>query len=223
MTLNQILTIFCTIQLNTFTIAQNNTFPTNHIPKGYTIFDKLSADFNHDGLKDSLFIMKGTSKEAFLPNQFDKIVDRNRRGLLIFLNKGDKWELPLKNLDCFASENENGGVYFAPELSVEPSMHKINIKYWHGRYGFWEYTFRYADKDFELIRFYAAESTSGGSAFYRTTEIDFINGKKHINNNVSESPHAGNEVFETVIEEYKVGERFRLSEIEDFGELYFYD
>jgi hypothetical protein len=71
----------------------------------------------------------------------------------------------LENRQCFESENEDGGVYFPPELWVEIKKGNLYIHYGHGRYGWWEYTFRYRNSDFELIGyddedFYSRMATS---------------------------------------------------------------
>ena len=80
-----------------------------------------------------------------------ELLDRNRRGIMIFFRDGDDYKLVLENRQCFESENEDGGVYFAPELDVGVRKGNLYVHYGHGRYGWWQYTFRYRNSDFELI------------------------------------------------------------------------
>ena len=37
------------------------------------------------------------------------------------------------------SLNEDGGVYYPPELAVEIKIAELKFLYGHGRYGYWEY------------------------------------------------------------------------------------
>ena len=89
---------------------------TDFIPKGYKLFEKISGDLNKDGLEDCVLIIKATRKDGFVKNSFDKVVDRNRRGIIILFTEKDGYKLASKNYNCFSSENEEGGVYYAPEL-----------------------------------------------------------------------------------------------------------
>ena len=186
------------------------------IPDGYKIFSKHSYDLNGDNLKDSIFIIKGTQMNRMVENRFGNKVDRNKRGILIFFKTNDGYNLITQNLDCFSSENEDGGVYFPPELSIEPTGGNIKFHYSHGRYGYWYYSFSYINSDFELLTYYSAQSTSGSTAYYQTVEIDLKNQKKYVNVNVNESDLDGKEIYETTIENCPIKESYKLSEIEDF-------
>ena len=44
------------------------------------------------------------------------MVDRNRRGLVILETLNQGYRLLLDHRECFESENEDGGVYYAPTL-----------------------------------------------------------------------------------------------------------
>ena len=47
----------------------------------------------------------------------------------------EDYVLATKNYDCFSSENEDGGVYFAPELDISIEKGNLYVHYGHGRYG----------------------------------------------------------------------------------------
>ena len=134
--------------------------PEDFIPKGYVPFDTIKGDFNKDGLEDYILIIKGTDKSKVIQHEYRGELDRNRRGIIALLNKNNGYVLAAKNYDCFSSENEDGGVYYAPELDFEIRDGKLYINYAHGRYGYWQYTFRYQNSDFELIG-YDASSNRG--------------------------------------------------------------
>ena len=50
---------------------------------------------------------------------------------------------------------KKGGNYYAPELWVEERKGNLYLRYCHGRYGYWEYCFRYQGSDFMLIGYEA--------------------------------------------------------------------
>ena len=92
---------------------------TDFIPKGYKLFEKISGDLNKDGLDDCVLIIKATRKDGFERDYEGKLIDRNRRGIIILFTEKDGYKLASKNYNCFSSENEDGGNYFSPELWVE--------------------------------------------------------------------------------------------------------
>jgi hypothetical protein len=147
--------------------------PSDFISSSYRLFDKIEGDLNNDGLTDCVMIIKGTNTENWTPDEWGKKkVDRNRRGIIIIFNKGDHFELALKNLNCFSSENEYGGVYMPPRLSVNIENGNLYIGYYHGRYGWWQYTFRLQNSDFELIGY---DSESGrNSMLEQKTSINYL-------------------------------------------------
>ncbi len=197
--------------------------PSDFIPRGFILFkqdgnEKIICDFNKDGLSDVALIVKGTDKIYFEKNQFGVEVDKNRRGIIILINKGNYYELAVKNYDCFSSENEDGGVYYAPELYVEFKNSNLFISWHHGRYGYWKYTFRYQNRDFELIGY--DESSNRGPIIESETSINFLTGvlinRKNIN---SDADQDTDEIFEETKKDIEVKELIRLSEILKFDEL----
>lgn len=191
-----------------------------NIPNGYKLLKKITGDLNGDGLDDHVLIIKATEKEKIVTNRFDEEVDRNRRGILIYLTNNDETFLATKNLNCFSSENEDGGVYFPPELTIEIENEKLSVHYGHGRYGYWKYTFRLHNSDFELIGYDSSDNY--GPVVNRETSINFLTKKKLTKVNVNQSTEeSGDEVFEDTWEDLEVGQLLKLSEIKDFDELDF--
>lgn len=169
-------------------------------------------------MDDHVLIIKASEKENIVTNRFDEEVDRNRRGILVYLTNADEAVLTTKNLNCFSSENEDGGVYFPPQLSIDIEKGKLFVHYSHGRYGYWKYTFRYQNSDFELIGF--DSSTNYGPIVNRETSINFLTKKKLVRENVSQNAEvSGEEIFEETWEDIEIQELYMLSEIKDFDEL----
>ena len=187
------------------------------IPDGYKIFEEIHGDLNNDQIEDCIVIIKGTNKENFVVDEYRGELDRNRRGIIVLLKKGQNYVLAAKNYDCFSSENEEGGAYYAPELSVEIKKGKIYVHYAHGRYGFWSYTFRIKNNDFDLIGY--DSSNNFGPRVDSEISINFLTKKKITKTNTNPEGEGGDEVFEEVIENIILKNPIKLSEIKDFDEL----
>ncbi|MFC6095118.1 hypothetical protein ACFPVY_00535 [Flavobacterium qiangtangense] len=187
------------------------------IPEGYKIFEEIHGDLNNDQIEDCVVIIKRTNKENFVVDEYRGELDRNRRGIIVLLKKGQNYVLASKNYDCFSSENEEGGAYYAPELSVEIKKGKIYVHYAHGRYGFWSYTFRIKNNDFDLIGY--DSSNNFGPRVDSEISINFLTKKKITKTNTNPEGEGGDEVFEEVIENIKLKKPLKLSEIKDFDEL----
>ena len=198
---------------------------TDFIPKGYKLFEKISGDLNKDGLEDCVLIIKATRKDGFVKNSFDKVVDRNRRGIIILFTEKDGYKLASKNYNCFSSENEEGGVYYAPELWVEERKGNLYLRYCHGRYGYWEYCFRYQGSDFMLIGYEATYNR--GPLVLGKTSINFLTGVEYDDENInadkfdadSDDDPVDDEVFKRTVVKLKKKPLMKLSEIEDFDDL----
>ena len=200
---------------------------TDFIPKGYKLFEKISGDLNKDGLEDCVLIIKATRKDGFVKNSFDKVVDRNRRGIIILFTEKNGYKLASKNYNCFSSENEDGGNYFSPELWVEERKGNLYLRYCHGRYGYWEYCFRYQGSDFMLIGFEASHDR--GPVVLFKTSINFLTGIVYDDENINADKYDADsdddseidEVFKRTVVKLKKKPLMKLSEIEDFDELRF--
>jgi len=201
---------------STLVNAQNGSIE-ELMPNGFELFEEYGGDFNEDGLEDCILIIKDTKQENIITNRFGKKVDRNRRGLIVLLNMGDEYELILKNLDCFSSENEDGGVYYPPELSIETKNRILKIHYAHGRYGYWEYIFRYDASDFNLIG-YESSDNYGPIVNYKIS-INFLSKKKQVLENLNRNTLDEEENFKETWENIEIEALIKLSKIQDFGEL----
>ncbi len=217
--INKSLPLLLSLLSHLFAISQNQPESlTQSLPDGYSIFDKIVGDLNGDGVDDHVLIIKASEKENIVINRFDEEVDRNRRGILVYLTNADEAVLTTKNLNCFSSESEDGGVYFPPQLSIDIEKGKLFVHYSHGRYGYWKYTFRYQNSDFELIGF--DSSTNYGPIINRKTSINFLTKKKLVRENVNQNAEVpGEEIFEETWEDIEIQKLYLLSEIKDFDEL----
>ena len=195
----------------------------DRVPDGYTIFEQITGDLNKDGIDDLVFILKGTRSDMVVYDDvLDGRFDRNKRGVMVFLRENHGWRLVVQNLDCFLSENENGGVYFAPELSVYIQNGNLYFHYFHGRYGDWKYTFRVNDleNDLELIGYDSTENR--GPIILKDTSINFLTKKRLDRVNVDDNPDPEDTfVFEEYWSDVPQSSLLLLSEIEDFEVLFF--
>lgn len=196
--------------------------PIDFVPSGYVLFEKVYGDLNKDGIEDCVLIIKGTDKSKIVSDRNRGNLDRNRRGIIILLNKSNQYEISVKNYDCFFSENEDGGVYYPPELSVNIKKGNLYIHFAHGRYGHWQYTFRYQNSNFELIGY--DQSNNYGPIINSEISINFLTRKKQTKENTNTDPdhESGEEIFKTSLVNIKVDKLINLSNIKNFDELDMY-
>jgi hypothetical protein len=220
--MKQLLTFFITtLTLAFFGQTEQKQNPTDFLPKGYVVYEKLMGDLNKDKIDDCVLVIKGTDTSKIITDEYRGKLDRNRRGIIIlFKKKGGQYNLAAKNYDCFSSENEDGGVYFAPELSVEINKGNLYFHYGHGRYGYWKYTFRFQSSDFELIGYDASDNR--GPVINSETSINFSTKIKQTKVNTNENADSGEEVFKTTTSKIKIDKLLRLSRIKDIDELEMY-
>lgn len=186
------------------------------IPKGFVLSSTSIGDLNKDGVDDKVLLVKGTDKGAFVKNEYGELVDRNRRGIIVLFKKDNQYEQVLKNLNCFSSENEDGGVYYAPELSLEIGKGNLYVNYAHGRYGYWKYTFRYRKGDFYLIGY---DNSEGGAVVEKETSINFLSKKKQVKVNTNSSAEGGDEEFTETWTNIVISQLIKLREVKDFDVL----
>lgn len=202
--------------------------PLDFIPKGYVLhtsdggmfgegWNELKGDLNNDGREDRILIIKGTDKSKVVTVEFRGKLDRNRRGIIVLINKGDYYELAFKNYDCFSSENEDGGVYSPPELGFEIKKGNVIISENHGRYGNWKYTFKLKNSDLVLIGYDEIENY--GPVVVREISINFLSKKKLERVNINAHKDDGEEIFEETWKPINVARLIKLSEIMDLTEL----
>ena len=70
--------------------------PSDYLPKGYVIFEKIIGDLNKDGIEDCVLIIKGTDTSKIITDEYRGKLDRNRRGIIVLFNKKDHYELAVK-------------------------------------------------------------------------------------------------------------------------------
>ena len=207
----------CSVETGRSNTTQENLI-TRFIPNNYVLAEKVEGDLNGDKIKDYILIIKATKNSAIVRSDSGKAIDRNRRGIVIALSGNGKHQVTLENADCFASENEDGGVYYAPELFIETKNGNLRINFLHGRYGFWSYTFRLQNSDFELIGFDSSENR--GPVVLRTTSINFSTKKMQIKENTNQkSEEEGDEKFKTTWKNLPPMKMVKLSKISDFEML----
>lgn len=198
-------------------VAKN---PADFVSKDLIIFDKISGDLNNDGQDDCILITKGTDSNRVVLDEYFGEMDRNRRGIVVLFKDGNNYELVTKNDNCFSSENEDGGVYFPPELSVEVKKGKLFVNYAHGRYGSWKYTFRHQDNDFKLIGY--DQTDTQGPIMHYSYSYNFLTKKKQTKENINfYSEHPEDEDIKETWEDLKKSELISLSAIKDFDDLDF--
>lgn len=91
------------------------------------------------------------------------------------------------------------------------------MHYGHGRYGYWTYTFRLKNNDFELIGYDSSDNF--GPRIDSETSINYLTKKKVTKTNTNQEGEGGDEVFEEKTEKIKVNKLVQLSKIKDFDEL----
>jgi hypothetical protein len=189
------------------------------VPPGYVVVETIRGDLNKDLQEDEVLIIKATNKKNFVKHEYRGLLDRNRRGLIVALKKGDRYELALENRSCFSSENEDGGVYFPPELHIWVEKGNLRLHYAHGRYGSWTYLFRYQNADFELIGYDSSENS--GPVVDRAVSINFLTKQMLIreNTNSVEMRALGKNQFKETSTTFVFPKLIQLQSVLDFDEL----
>lgn len=191
--------------------------PSDFLPEGYVIYETHFTDLNNDEQDDCILIIKDTNPEGIVINRFDKKVDRNRRGVIILFKTEEGYQLVDKNYHCFTSENEDGGVYYAPQLSVETDKGDIILHYEHGRYGFWNYRFRFIESNYKLIEYNSV--SSNGPVTDSETTINFLTKTQVFKKNINEDGEGNDEIFKETKTSISIDELLNLSDIKAFDEL----
>jgi len=129
----------------------------------------------------------------------------------------DNLGLLIQALQDDFSENEDGGVYFAPELvpSIEKGLLKLH--YAHGRYGYWAYQFRLEGRDMRLIGYDSSDNF--GPYVNSETSVNFLTAKKLVRENLNKAPDSDPKFKETW-SKVNVAPMY-LSTIQDIDDLSF--
>jgi hypothetical protein len=187
------------------------------IPGGYVVTDTIYGDLNKDNQNDVVLLIKNIDPSNVVIDQYRGELDRNRRGVIVAIRNKNVYELAVKNVRCFSSENEDGGVYFAPELNISIDKGSLYFHYMHGRYGYWRYNFRYHGTDFELIGYDKSENR--GPVVEKAVSINFLTNKMVIKRNVNQYAEFEDEVFKETWHNFTLAEPYKLNQITDFDRL----
>ena len=142
------------------------------LPESTILFSQIEGDLDGDGDDDVVLITKETKSSGIVENDYGDMVDRNRRGLVILETLNQGYRLLLDHRECFESENEDGGVYYAPELYVSIEESQLICGWGHGRYGYWRYIFDYAGGDFALAKYFSQSLDNAGVP--DEYEVDYV-------------------------------------------------
>jgi hypothetical protein len=208
--------VFLFIFFTSNVLAQITVKSTNQaqafLPVGFVITQTIHGDLNNDGLDDDVFIIKATLKSKFVKDEMRGLLDRNRRGIMVVFNKNNKYELAYLSRDCFSSENEDGGVYFPPELHVFIEKGNLLIHFAHGRYGYWRYNFRYQNSEFELIGYDSEENS--GPTLLRSVSINLLTKKMLTKTNIN--PNYSPEKLKSKWSDLNLEKSIKLGDFKDF-------
>ena len=186
-----------------------------YLPASYTLFEAIQGDLNQDGLKDVVLIVKATDPKQWVTDEYRGKLDRNRRGVIVLLNAKGQYQKVVQNLSLFSSGNEDGGVYFAPELvpSIEKGLLKLH--YAHGRYGYWAYQFRLEGRDMRLIGYDSSDNF--GPYVNSETSVNFLTAKKLVRENLNKDSDSDPK-FKEIWSKVSVAPLY-LSKIQDIDDL----
>jgi len=209
-----------TLTLAVFGQVERKKNPSDFLPNGYIILEEIYGDLNKDEIDDCVLLIKGTDKSKVTSDKYRGQLDQNRRGIIVLIKKNSRYDEVVKNYDYFSSENEDGGVYFAPELSLEIKEGNLHAHYGHGRYGYWEYIFRLQNSDLELIGYNEGNPSSFISEYvtFDETSINFLS-KEKLEKEVIRVETDGREIFKETWKKIIINRLVQLSEIKDFDVL----
>ena len=93
----------------------------------------------------------------------------------------------------------------------------LRIHYFHGRYGFWAYRFRYQNSDFDLIGYDSSQNR--GPVVERSVSINLATNKMRIRENINQNAEGGDEKFKDTWKKFTLSKSIKLREITDFDGL----
>ena len=100
--MKKILTLLITtLTTMVFGQVEQKQNPTDFLPEGFVVFEKINGDLNKDGVEDCVLIIKGTDRNKIITDEYRGQLDRNRRGIIVLFKKNDYYELAIKNYDCW--------------------------------------------------------------------------------------------------------------------------
>ena len=187
------------------------------VPATYVVVDRIQGDLNGDKRPDYVLLIKGTDKSKVVNHEYRGELDLNRRGIIVAFGTPEGYSPVIENRACFYSEDEDGGVYFVPEIDVSIQKGTLRIHFSHGRYGYWEYNFRYQHSDFELIGYDSSDDQ--GPVVERTTSINLLTRKMRVRENTVPEAEPGEEEYKESWTSFELPTPVRLRDISDFDEF----
>lgn len=209
-----LLLLFIDAELN----AQDNDF-SRFLPDDYYVVEELYADLSNDKQEDYVLLIKKKDSNNVIQNRFGETVDRNRRGLVILFKDDKSFQLASENYICFSSENEDGGVYYPPQLKIELQKGMLVIGFGHGRYGNWQYSFVYNGSDFELFNYKSV--SSNGPVIEREVNIDFVRKLKTTKEYIDDEGNDEGDAYKEIQSPIELVKAIKLSEVSDFDQINF--
>ncbi len=151
--------------------VENSRYKDNEVEESWILITKDVGAENYeeaDDDNDTGFWNAG--------NQYCR--DLGARGLIVlFKYKSGEYFKVVEKYNCLDSGEEDGGVYFAPELHVYLDEDGVlGIGYGHGRYGGWGCTFKYINGEFKYIGSSSSESMSWIAEDLSSSSIDYYKG-----------------------------------------------
>jgi len=201
----------------------------NFVPAGYWIDTEIKGDLNNDGLEDYVLQIIGP-KKVTIHNECWDGPKCSRGGIIIVFNKGDSFELAMENRDCFTTTDKNDDDcswecgYGITVCEVSINKGNLYLGYANGNNGYWYYTFRYQNSDFELIG-YDHTAKVGPCEINTIESINFLTKKRLTKKNIKDVCDECNacdvdDVFEEKWESFTIEKPIKLREIENVDFFY---
>lgn len=160
------------------------------VPDSMAIESVIISDFKDEEIEESwILITKDVNAEDYEEAEEDDDTgfwnaenpycrDHGRRGFVVlFKYKSGEYYKAVEDYYCLDSGEEDGGVYFPPECSIDLDEDgRLNIHYGHGRYGSWGCTFVYMNGEFKYVVSYSDESASWITDALSTSYINYEEG-----------------------------------------------
>lgn len=117
------------------------------IPKGWDTLKVINCDFNHDGMKDIIAVLKNKEEDNFASSHIDI-----KRLLIVLLKEKNGYSLKIKNNNVIFCKTCGGG-WGDPFEHINVKDNIITINHYGGSSWRWADThkFRYQNEDWFLI------------------------------------------------------------------------
>lgn len=151
--------------------VENSRYKDNEVEESWILITKDVGAENYEEADDD-------NDSGFWNAENQYCRDLGARGLIVlFKYKSGEYVKVVEKYNCLDSGEEDGGVYFAPELHVYLDEDGVlGIGYGHGRYGGWGCTFKYINGEFKYIGSSSSESMSWIAEDLSSSSIDYYKG-----------------------------------------------